>query len=268
VPGAKSAGGQVADYTTFIRPDQVHGSVVVGVAWLDQQFTRTTLIAGTKEPGGVPTPEGAQVPDALRSSLLATFNAGFKFKDINGGYYAHGQYARPLRDGNASVVIDQNGVVSVAQWGRDVTMSPNIQAVRQNLDLVVDNGTPVAGLSSNKGGQWGASGSQYQFTWRSGVGTDKAGNLIYVAGSGLTLSTLADAMTQAGIVRGMQLDIHTDMVGFNAYRPDVPGSSPTKLLPTMYGSADRYLQPDQRDFFAVALRSPNPRAAMSNRTSP
>jgi hypothetical protein len=267
--GAKDAGGQVADYTTFIRPDPTHGSVVAGVAWLNQQLTRTTLIAGTKEPSGFPTPEGSQIPDTLRASLLATFNAGFKFKDINGGYYAHGQYFRPLHDGNASAVIDQNGVVSVAQWGRDATMSPNIQAVRQNLDLVVDGGHPMPGLAANNVGQWGSARSQFQYTWRSGLGTDKAGNLIYVAGNQLTLTTLADAMVQAGIVRGMQLDIHSDMVTFNTYRPDQPGSSPAKLLPTMVSQADRFLQPDQRDFFAVSMRpAHHPNLAPPNRTGP
>jgi hypothetical protein len=255
VPGAAVPGGQVADYTTFIRPDPAHGSVVAGVAWLDQQLTQTRLIAGTKEPGGVATPDGSRVPDSLRSRLLATFNSGFKFKDITGGYYANGQYSRPLRDGNASVVIDNNGKVSVAQWGRDATMSPDIQAVRQNLDLVVDGGQPVAGLSQNSSGQWGSARNQFQFTWRSGLGVDQAGNLVYVAGNQLTLVTLADAMVQAGVVRGMELDIHSDMVTFNTYRPDQPGVAPSKLLPTMTSAADRYLRADQRDFFAVSLRA-------------
>jgi hypothetical protein len=65
---------------------------------------------------------------------------------------------------------------------------------------------------------------------------------------------LAAAMVKAGIVRGMELDIHTQMVTFSTYRPDRPGSAPAHLLPTMAGLADRYLKPDQRDFFAVELR--------------
>jgi hypothetical protein len=237
-----------AESTFVVQPDPAHASVVAGVAKINQQLTRTMLIAGTKEPGGISRPEGSKVPSG---SPLATFNAGFLFKDIKGGYYAHGQYARPLRDGDASVVIDQNGVVSVAQWGRDVTMSPNIQAVRQNLSLVVDGGQPVQGLMDNLGGRWGNPRNQFQYTWRSGLGTDQVGNLIYVGGNNLTLATLANAMVQAGIVRGMELDIHSAMVTFNSYQP---GSSPAKLLPTMSSPADRYQKPDQRDFFAVVLK--------------
>jgi hypothetical protein len=255
VPGARTPNGTVADYTTFIRPDPQHASVVVGVALLDQKVVRTQLMAGTKEPGGSGWPDGAKVPAGLRSQLLATFNSGFKLADTSGGFYADGRVAKPLKNGMASLVINSSGVVSVAQWGRDATLTPDVVAVRQNLDLVVDNAHPVPGLAGNAAGQWGSAGNQSQFTWRSGIGTDRAGHLVYVGGDHLTLSTLADAMVQAGIVRGMELDIHTGMVTFNTYRPDLPGVAPVKLLPTMPSPADRYLTPDQRDFFAVTMRS-------------
>ena len=195
------------------------------------------------------------MPQPLRSSLLATFNSGFKLADTSGGFYLDGRVAKPLQDGVASLLIDRSGAVSVAQWGRDVTMNPNIVAVRQNLELVVDNGKPMPGLSGNPAGQWGSASSQFQYTWRSGIGTDSAGHLVYVGGAQMTLTTLADVMARAGIVRGMELDIHTGMVSFNTYRPDQPGSAPAKLLPSMPGQADRYLTPDQRDFFAVTLRA-------------
>ncbi|MEU4674526.1 hypothetical protein AB0F91_42860 [Amycolatopsis sp. NPDC023774] len=51
----------------------------------------------------------------------------------------------------------------------------------------------------------------------------------------------------------MELDIHSPMVTFDSYRPDAPGIG--KLLPTMPGNLTRYLQADQRDFFATSLRS-------------
>ncbi|GAB2963006.1 phosphodiester glycosidase family protein [Amycolatopsis acidiphila] len=256
VPGARVSGGAAADYTTFIRPDPGHASVIAGVAWLDQRLVRTTLIAGTKEPRGSAGPEGAAVPTALRSTLVATFNSGFKMQDCGCGAYLDGVQGPRLRDGVASAVIHRDGTVSIGQWGRDETLTPDVVAVRQNLHLVVDGGAPVPGLQSNPAGDWGSASNQFQFTWRSGVGTDQAGNLIYVAGDKLTLSTLANAMVEAGIVRGMELDIHSQMVAFNSYRPDVPGSSPVHLLPSMPGSTTRYLKPDQRDFFAVSLRSP------------
>jgi hypothetical protein len=92
------------------------------------------------------------------------------------------------------------------------------------------------------------------------VGTDRAGNLIYVGGDQLTLAGLAQAMVSAGVQRGMELDIHTGMVTFNTYQQASGGSAGitgAKLLPDMSQPATRYLVADQRDFFAVTLRAPD-----------
>ncbi|SER93921.1 hypothetical protein [Actinokineospora terrae] len=55
VPGARAANGGAALYTTLVRPDPGHGSVVAGVAWLNQDLTAATLIPGTREPGRTST---------------------------------------------------------------------------------------------------------------------------------------------------------------------------------------------------------------------
>ena len=148
--------------------------------------------------------------------------------------------------------------MTVGQWGRDVSMSPQVASVRQNLSLVVDQGRAVSGLADNSSGAWGSAKNQFQYTWRSGVGTDRSGNLVYVAGDKLTLAGLAQAMVEAGVQRGMELDIHPGMVTFNTFHP-APGGpfglAAAKLLPAMPQPATRYLQPDQRDFFAVTVRS-------------
>ncbi|SER93940.1 hypothetical protein [Actinokineospora terrae] len=126
---------------------------------------------------------------------------------------------------------------------------------------MIDGGQAVPGLDQNAAERWGNARNQFQYAWRSGLGLDAHGNLIYVGGDQLTLRTLADAMLQAGITRGLELDIHTGMVVFTAYRPDAPTTAPTRLLPTMSSPPDRYLVPDQRDFFAIAMRTPESRPA-------
>ena len=85
------------------------------------------------------------------------------------------------------------------------------------------------------------------------MGVDAHGNLIYLAGDKMNLATLAAAMADAGVVRGMQLDIHSGMASFASWWPLAGGktAAPTKLLPRMPRSAYRYLKPDQRDFFYV-----------------
>jgi len=186
--------------------------------------------------------------------LAATFNSGFKLTDISGGFYANGRVGKPLQAGQASLVINNRGQLSVGQWGRDITMNPHITAVRQNLALIVDGGHRVSGLRVNTDHRWGTAQNQLQYTWRSGIGTDRAGNVVYVAGNKLTLNTLATAMTNAGVVRGMQLDIHPGMAFFASWAPTGgPHPGPTKMLPTMAGSRTRFLTPDQRDFFYLTV---------------
>lgn len=51
----------------------------------------------------------------------------------------------------------------------------------------------------------------------------------------------------------MELDIHRDMVTFNLFTHEA-GVSGHKLLPDMTRSADRYLNPDWRDFLMVTPR--------------
>ncbi|AEA26971.1 hypothetical protein Psed_4825 [Pseudonocardia dioxanivorans CB1190] len=243
--------------TTFIRPDPAHASVVAGIARFDQRTVSTRLIPGTREPSGLGWPEAGRVPAASRPTLLATFNSGFKMKDANGGFSADGRTPVPLRDGAASAVIDSSGVVHIGAWGRDVGAGPDVVAVRQNLDLIIDHGQVVPGLDINGGGQWGSASNQLQYTWRSGLGVTAHNDLVYVGGAGLTLATLAAALTQAGAVTGMELDIHNQMVDMFTY--DHTAHLPaqlvgTPLLPTMPGPVDRYLQADQRDFFALTAR--------------
>ena len=42
--------------------------------------------------------------------------------------------------------------------------------VRQNLDLIVDDGRPVPGLNANDTTKWGFTLKNHVYVWRSGVG--------------------------------------------------------------------------------------------------
>ena len=253
-PGRPGSTGSPAVWTTVVGPDAAHASVVAGIAWFPHGATVAHLVPGTTEPVRGPV-DTARVPSSDVQALVATFNSGWRSKDILGGTYVDGTTLRPLVDGQASAVIDDTGALTVGEWGRDVTMSPHVVAVRQNLELIVDHGKVVDGLTSNRDGRWGSSLNQLQYTWRSGLGVDAAGNVIFVAGNGLTLKTLALALHSAGAQTAMELDIHTGKVAFSAWAPATPGGPvhPQKLLPAMPSAADRYLAPDQRDFFYLTL---------------
>lgn len=243
---------------TFIRPDRAYPSVAVDLVRFDQSHTRLVYAPGTQEPVGGPWKWASEIPTSQRDRTIAAFNAGFKFKDTAGGVYTEGKsLVRPLQDGLASVVISRDGTANIAQWGRDATMTPNVVSVRQNLSLIVDAGRPVDGLTSDAAGRWGTRKSQLQFTARSGLGVDSQGRLVYAAGRDMSLVQLASALSDAGAVRGMQLDMHNPQVSFSFYRP-APGSpdgvTASKLYSAMHRDATRYLSADQRDFFAVQAR--------------
>ena len=164
--------------------------------------------------------------------MAATFNSGFRFADARGGYLGNGHTVGMLRRGAASVVMHADGTATVGQWGRDVALGTNVVAVRQNLDLVVDGGHPVPGLMDGTGRRWGSPENRAQYTWRSGLGVDSQGDLVYVGGANLNLAALADALVQAGVTHGMQLDMHHAMVDFLSYPNGATARSSTgvKLL--------------------------------------
>ncbi len=258
-PAGRLVNGIPAVYESFLRPDPVHTSLVVGVAWMDTTLLNATLYSGSTTPGDGPWQFTAPVSSQASTSLVAAFNSGFLMKDAGGGYYAEGRTVYPLRSGDASIVIYANGQATVGDWGRDVTMTPNVVAVRQNLHLLVDNGQPVPGLQANDTSQWGLTLGNQVYIWRSGLGVTSNGALVYVGGPGLNITTLADLLARAGAVRAMELDINTDWVNFTAYGPgpaapaDPANGSP--LLESMSGGSSRYFTGWSRDFLTMSARS-------------
>ena len=89
-----------------------------------------------------------------------------------GGVYFGGQEVRGLVGGAASLVIYKDGTATVGVWGRDANMSPEIESVRQNLELLVDNGQLNPELRENDTTAFGATLGNNVYVWRSGVGVD------------------------------------------------------------------------------------------------
>ena len=260
-PAGRFVAGLPAVYEAFMRPDAIHTSVVVGVAWMDTTLLRATQYSGSYVPGGGPWHYSAPIVKDDAANLVAVFNSGFRMKDAQGGYYAEGKTVFPftLRDGVASFVVYDNGTATVGQWGRDFTSTSGIASVRQNLDLLVDNGRPVPGLNANDTSRWGFTLGNAVYVWRSGVGVTADGALVYAGGPGLNITTLADVLARAGAVRAMELDINTAWVNLTTYTPALGDTfaapaNGTPLLPTMSGGATRWFSPWDRDFVTMSAR--------------
>jgi hypothetical protein len=255
MPAGRLVGGQPPEYITFVRPDPVHTSYYVAIMWLDTRLLRAAYVPGLLEPGSGPNPWGAQIPPGERNTLIAAFNSGFKMNSARGGVYFGGQEVRPLVDGSASLVIRSDGSATVGMWGRDVTMSTDVTAVRQNLALLIDNGELDPALNETDTTKWGATLGNKALVWRSGVGIDANGALIYAGGNSLSVLSLARTLRNAGAVRAMELDINSSWVSAYTYvnNPPEDPNAPVigiKLGGDMSRGGDRYLQPGERDFFA------------------
>jgi uncharacterized protein YigE (DUF2233 family) len=258
-PIGRTVDGVPTMYAAYLRPNAVYTSLVTGVAWMDTKLLSAQLYAGSSIPGtGQTFSAMAPIANSAASTLDAAFNSGFRMQDARGGFYLDGTTAVPLRTGAASVVIDSSGNINVGAWGTDVTMTPSTVAVRQNLDLIVDNGAPVPGLNQNDNYQWGATlGGKVQ-VWRSGIGVTADGALVYVGGSGLSIVDLANVLARAGAVRAMELDINTAWVNFSHFDlgPGVPATAANgvRLTYDEDASPSRYFYPLSRDFLTMSVR--------------
>ncbi len=266
-PAGRTVDGLPAVYETALVPPG--GSVPAGIAWMDTHLLSARLYSGSVSPGGGPYAYTAPVAETDAASLVAVFNGGFKMADAGGGYYTEGRMVDPLVSGAASLVIYADGSVNIGAWGTDVTMTPQVVAVRQNLVPLVAAGVPTPQALSPDWQAWGNTcgatscapsvpGVEQQ--WRSGVGVTSDGALVYATGPDLTPGQLAQLLAAAGAIRGMELDINPDWTVFVTYDPPIPGglaspSNGSKLVAaTVQGPATFFEAAWARDFVTLSAR--------------
>ncbi len=237
---------------TSFRPDPSYPQVVAGVGWIDHTQTSVWLYPGVSEPAvSLPSRGPEEIPERMRSRLVAAFNSGFKLSDAGGGFAYDGHTYQSMDPDKATFVRYRNGNVNVISWHGGSDVPSGVVYARQNLPLIVNHGQPNPNLSD--GPEWGATLGNAVLVWRSAVGVDGRGNLIYAAANDQTVESLAKIMMRAGAVRAMELDINAYWTSFITYKtPDAGGAD--NLLETMDRSPQRYLTPDDRDFFAVYVK--------------
>lgn len=241
----------------YLRPDSQHTSYLSGVAIMNSSLLRYVQHPGFSEPGHLAR---LGLSDHLKGQdlqgLVATFNSAFKVKDSLGGYYQNHVTLKPLVINKAAMVIYSDGHMDIGLWGSEVKMTSEVSSVRQNLSLLIDNGKVTPNLNQSILSKWGWTVKNAYFVWRSGVGVDAHGNVIYVAGDSLSVQSLADLLHTAGAVRAMELDINRYWISYMWYPVPTttqPELNPIKLVP-FPRPANRYLSPGSRDFFAVYAR--------------
>jgi hypothetical protein len=234
---------------------------------------------GSEDPPGadaaVPTDAQAAIsPAEWRVGVLGVFNGGFKVAAGAGGTAVDGLVAAPIRRGAPTIVIDARGQLTIGTWGVNVPAHGDpVVAARQNLGYLVEGGTISASAADLAA--WGVTLHGALAVARTGIGIDRAGNVLYAVGAPTLPIDLARALVAAGAVRAMQLDINPYWPIAGASRKPLhrPGAFPFEN-PFTEHSATSYEAGWLRDFFVVmaeppaarcVVRSPMP---MSHRVMP
>ena len=223
------------------------------IAWMRTSRTQLALYPGTSNPGPSLFPRGPQqVPRIGWTNLVATFNSGFYEKDTRAGFFVNNSLYDPMARGLATVVAYADGHVDIVRWTGGRRPGRDVLVARQNLPLLVENGHSTPGVSVSTG--WGSTLGGAPAVWRSALGVDRNGNLIYVAAPDQTAPSLARILVHAGAVRAMELDINpawpilTTFGGPKAALPNLFVQNPNQ-------TATRFLAPSTKDFFAIYLRT-------------
>ena len=154
----------------------------------------------------------------------------------------------------ATLVQNTAGNVNIVAWKGSANPPSYITLARQNLALLIDGGKISTHVDEQN--LWGATLGGAMQVWRSGIGVDAHGNLIYTAAPELSIQMLAEVLRDAGAVRAMELDINTYWPTFNYFTQ--PGASGAQMLvPNPDQSTSRYLNQDSRDFFVVYAKDPS-----------
>ena len=245
--GADVAGGPPVLVSVF-RPERAYPQLVAYVAWFDHRRTQLGYYPGRYEPPVAAVRGTAMVPVSQRDHLVASFNAGFIYSDGLNGSSDNGLTNEPMKDGLATLVGYRDGRVDIIIWRGGREAGPRYAFTRQSLPPILWDKQLNPHLDDSR--QWGATLGHAVRVWRTGVGIDAHGNLIYAAADGQTVQSLARLLRHAGAVKAMQFDINPEWPSLITYR-HTPKILADKVVPNYQQKAARYLVPDDRDFFAV-----------------
>ena len=248
--------GKPAIQVGYLRPDQLHTSYLSGIAIMQSSLLRFVQHPGFSEPGHlIALGSKDMLAGPTLASLAATFNSAFKVRDSLGGYYQNGVLIKPLVKDKATLAIYSDGHLNIGSWATEIKMDATVVSARQNLSLLIDHGIVTPNLDQSVLKNWGTTVKNKYFVWRSGIGVDASGNVIYVAGNSLSVQSLANLLKNAGAIRAMELDINQDWISYMWYPRTKAGTMeyPKKLVP-FTRPATRYFSASSRDFFAVYAR--------------
>ena len=226
----------------------------VSFLWMDPTHLRFRFIPGTQWPEGSPHTVSDLHPSSWAKTIVAAFNGGFKLSDHTGGFYYLKHTVAPLQDGLASLAVMSDGTRKVGMWGRDLHMTKNTVAVRQNLRPILDNGV-VQTSPSDGPNTWGHAIRNTLWANRSAIGVTADGALIFEFAHRASPDGLARELRFAGAKFGMVLDMNGTWPAVYVYQHK--GTKTTGKAINIYVGRppESYLQRYSKDFIAVSERT-------------
>lgn len=249
----------------LVSPDSYRPYTAVALVRIDLSKLQLHMVPGYLEPSHSQQvvhafPDLGMVPTSDQQDLIAAFNGGFKAVNGHYGMVINDVTLLPARPNMGTVAIYRDGHVQIGAWGKDITPSTDIIALRQNCPPLIDGGQLSPDLAYDNRNEWGYTGNT-DITWRTGLGISEDGRyLIYAVGNGTSAVTLANVLKEAGAYAAIQLDINQYYAHFETYQPNAP-SAPNgshivavRLLDKMTNITNLYLTPNARDFFYLTAR--------------
>lgn len=242
--------------TTFVRPDPKRDYAISYLVKMNMSELIASAAAGTWEPGEQAHKGPGAIPTAITNSnnLIAAFNGGFQKKDGEYGMIVGNTTYLPLRKNLATIVLYTDKKPQIFNYTNQAFAS-DVSVIRQNGPMLLQNGQIVTASSAWNMQTWGLTTTNSMYTWRSGIGVTRNGNLIYAAGPSLVPQTLAAALKAAGAMNAMQLDINPVWVRFVLFTS--LGNGLYKYLPLTFAMTNggyEYLHGYQKDFFYIYKR--------------
>ncbi len=244
---------EVVAARTVLHVDDQRSFAYTALVKLSSSKLNIGAVAGIKQPGGPIGNAGpGKIPDSAKANqkLIAAFDGGFQYRDGAYGMIADGVTYVPLRNQLATILINNHGMANIVEYNGE-KIANDIVVVRQNGPLLVKNGEVT---SFTEGGRdtWGRTITTSMYTWRSGIGVTKDGDLVFAVGPSLVPRTLALALKAAGAVNAMQLDINPFWVRFVFFSPTADGSYTSEsLLKNMENGGATFLSGYEKDFFFI-----------------
>lgn len=241
---------------TFVLPDPTRAYAVTSLVKINMHDMHLHAVAGSTQPGtpiGNPGPGVIPVTDQASGKLVAAFNGGFQYKDGKYGMIVGQKTYVPLQAGLGTLIVGSDNSVSITAYSGQPQDVKGASVVRQNGPIIMENGAVTDATIGGGMARWGLTVTNSMYTWRSGVGVTKNGNLLYAVGPSLSTNTLAKALQAGGAVNAIQLDINPYWVRFVMFQPKNGSYTYQSLLKDMQNGGKEYLNGYGKDFFYLTM---------------